>query len=83
MENNQAVSELGNLLPVDLYEKIQKLTKKNSHSMDIEVVRLLRNAVEQESDSSHQALPTVGDTDPKEATMNAAGSITDVGIARL
>lgn len=38
-------------LPPELYEQIQELAKKNFHSINAEMVRLLRKAVEQEQDT--------------------------------
>ncbi len=38
-------------LPPDLYEKIQGLAEKNFHSVNAEMVRLLRKAVESEQSS--------------------------------
>ena len=39
-------------LPPELYEKIQQMAEKNFHSVNAEMVRLLRKAIESEGEPS-------------------------------
>ncbi len=44
-------------LPTELYERIQELAEKNFHSVNAEMVRLLRIAIEQEKQRPPRPTP--------------------------
>jgi hypothetical protein len=48
-DKKQADSRYPLRLPPDLYKQIQELAEKNFHSVNAEMVRLLRKAVQMES----------------------------------